>query len=61
MSNYDIKDYMESIDILIMKYLKTSKEKDNNKLKDKLKKYLYQRGYSFELVISKVEEYYENR
>ena len=62
MSSYNNADYYKSIDILIEKYLKINKEKDIKKVKEKLKKYLYQRGYSIDMVIDKVEEYfYENR
>jgi SOS response regulatory protein OraA/RecX len=62
MSYYNNNDYYNSISVLINKYLKTNREQDLKKVKEKLKKYLYQRGYSIDMVIEKVEEYfYENR
>lgn len=62
MSYYTEDDYVSHIELLIEKYIKTNKENDIKKLKDKLKKYLYQRGFSMEQIISKVEGFnYEDR
>lgn len=56
LNNIDFCELENNIEILLNKYIRTQREKDINKLKLKLKKYLYTRGFSVEMINKKVGE-----